>query len=235
MQLIILFFALKKVFTDSTLLYIPFLPEDINIENVNGSIIFNYSQQIKTPVVFLKKSAKGEKEEFLEWVKKVEIIKKEDKEKKDLKIIIKFPEEEKFEKLEEKKVEIKVTLPEGIRLGKLKTSIVNGVILISNLYSEFYNVSCINGYINLKEIRGNGKFEIVNGSMEVFVSHNEEVNCNLEIVNGNAYLFINDFTKIDYKVKNGEIYEDTGYKEIGDKQYIKCDIINGFIKIKRKR
>ncbi|MEN3046700.1 MAG: hypothetical protein ABDH49_06950 [Candidatus Hydrothermales bacterium] len=71
--------------------------------------------------------------------------------------------------------------------------------------------------------------------MEMLVSHNEEVNCNVNIVNGNAYLFINDFTKVDCKVKNGEIYGDIGYKEVENKQYIKCDVVNGSIKIKRKR
>ncbi|MEN3046699.1 MAG: hypothetical protein ABDH49_06945 [Candidatus Hydrothermales bacterium] len=121
---------------------------------MDGSIVFNYSQHVKTPVMLIKKSAKGEKEEFLEWAKEVEIIKRENKEERDLKIIIKFSEEKRFEKLEEKKVEIKVTLPEGTRLEELETSIVNGVILISNLHSKLYDVSCVNGYVNLQEIRG---------------------------------------------------------------------------------
>lgn len=229
MMFLLLFTNLLIV--DSSQIVLSFLPLKIKIINKDGSIILNSSQNIQNPVLIIKKEAEGTKEEAEKWFKKVKIEKLENKEEKEIEILIYFPKFQ-WNGLKNKKIKIILTLPSGIKLENLEAGIEDGEIQISDLWCKSYQVYGLNGAILLYEIKGMGKFKLQNGYIELKFSHDDSLDIKLSILNGCVSLSPSSYASIFPEITSGTIIGDYRKKDVPQEQKIRCEILNGLLIIK---
>lgn len=215
---------------DSTKVELNFPYKEIEISYTNGKIDVEYfpSATFSFPYLIIKKVARGKKEKFKEWIEKVEIIKEE--KNGFCKIKVKFPE--KFKGLWDLGVNLKLFLP--YKLDSLKIGLMNGKISIKNDVSKKWEIRVANGDINFEEIKGEGSMGVCNGDINGLISHQDTLHMKIGCANGDISLSVPSFTQIFPSVLNGKIKGDLSCEKSEIFQRIKCSVMNGDIKIKRR-
>lgn len=204
--------------------------KNIKIFNSIGGIKIEYisSAEFSSPLLTIKKGARGERKEFERWIKKVKIITKEENNFYEIKV--NFPN--RFDGLDNQKVDLILTLP--YTLDYIQANVLNGYIWIDNFISKKYKINVSNGVINVEEIKGEGEIEVDNGEINFKISHNEILNVKLKVSHGNILILCPDFTQIFPRVTNGEIKGDLFFEKSNVSQRIECEICNGTLRIKRE-